>query len=362
MCLYPRLIKNPRYIPNKKNKGRPPKCTDIRKLYVPTGCGNCIECRKQKARQWQVRLTEELKVHKYNYFTTLTFSNEKLAELMQSYDLCEGNAIAGKAVRLFLERWRKKYKKSLTHWFITERGHTGTERIHLHGVIFSDTEITNEELQKYWQYGYTDTGEYCNNRSINYIVKYVTKIDLDHKTFKADIFCSAGLGKAFTENEFYQNVYKYKPHNTPEWYALPNGQKLNLPIYYRNKFYDEPTRENMWTDLLDKDTRYVRGIEIQNASKNENLYFNILRQAQDENERLGYGNRDKEWQKEPYNITLRMLNAHTHVKDARVREQHELADIADVTGAPSARPSTSYNIETNNNITCAEIQEKLNKF
>ena len=56
MCLYPTYVKNPKYKPNKKNKGKPPVCKDRRLLYIPTKCGCCIECRKEKQREWRVRL------------------------------------------------------------------------------------------------------------------------------------------------------------------------------------------------------------------------------------------------------------------------------------------------------------------
>ena len=64
MCLYPTLIKNKRYLPNKKNGGLVPRCDDDRKLLVPIGCGKCIECAKKKQREWQVRLLEDIKEHK----------------------------------------------------------------------------------------------------------------------------------------------------------------------------------------------------------------------------------------------------------------------------------------------------------
>ena len=53
MCLYPKKIKNPKYLPNKKNNNNPPEITDERVKYVPVGCGNCMECRKQKKREWE---------------------------------------------------------------------------------------------------------------------------------------------------------------------------------------------------------------------------------------------------------------------------------------------------------------------
>lgn len=83
MCLYPQLIKNKKYTANKKNKGKPPKIKDKRTEYVPIGCGKCIECLKQKAREWQVRLQEEIKTNKKGTFVTLTFSNENIQKLTE---------------------------------------------------------------------------------------------------------------------------------------------------------------------------------------------------------------------------------------------------------------------------------------
>ena len=72
MCLYPTFIKNKKYLPNKKNRYNPPIPKDDRVLYVPVGCGKCIECMKQKSRAWQVRLHEEIKDHKDKLYVTLS--------------------------------------------------------------------------------------------------------------------------------------------------------------------------------------------------------------------------------------------------------------------------------------------------
>ena len=61
MCLYPKLILNRKYLPNKKNGGIPPKCPDERLRYVTAACGKCYECRKQKARGWLARMENEAK-------------------------------------------------------------------------------------------------------------------------------------------------------------------------------------------------------------------------------------------------------------------------------------------------------------
>ena len=141
MCIYPRLIQNKKYVANKKNKGEPPKAKDKRVLAVPVGCGKCFECRKKKANDWRVRLTEELKHDKTGVFVTLTFNTESLKRLSKGLEELKGyekdNAIATKGVRMFLERWRKKHKKSVKHWPITELGGGRYEHLHIHGIIFT---------------------------------------------------------------------------------------------------------------------------------------------------------------------------------------------------------------------------------
>lgn len=137
---------NPKFKPNKKNGGKPPICTDERIKYIPISCGNCIECRKKKARDWRVRLLEEYKTDQSGQFVTLTFSEEKLKAAEIKAETREANQVATVAIRDFLERWRKKYKRSVKHWFITELGHKNTERLHIHGIIYTDK--TAEEIEE----------------------------------------------------------------------------------------------------------------------------------------------------------------------------------------------------------------------
>ena len=82
MCLYPKLIKNKKYTKNKKNGGIIPTVSDNRVLYVTAACGKCFECRKQKARAWQVRMSEELRENPNAIFVTLTISDESFEHLM----------------------------------------------------------------------------------------------------------------------------------------------------------------------------------------------------------------------------------------------------------------------------------------
>lgn len=283
MCLYPRLIKNRKYTETKKNNGIIPVADDARVLLVPVGCGKCIECSKQKARQWQVRLAEEIRTDKTGKFVTLTFSNESIKEL---YKKTEGdgyerdNNIATYAVRKFLERWRKKHKKSVKHWLITELGGKGTENIHIHGIIWTNKE--NEEISERWGYGSITIGKrvyvngkainnnstgYVNDETITYISKYITKKDAKHKEYNGKILTSAGIGSKYVERPDAKNN-KYNGENTREEYVTRTGQKLSMPIYFRNKIYTEEEREKLWLMKLDKEERWVLGQKI-DISKEE---------------------------------------------------------------------------------------------
>ena len=101
----------------------------MRTYYVPVKCGKCLECKQQKQREWIVRLSEEIRNDNKCLFVTLTFNETNL----KSFQCSDENEIATLAVRLFLERIRKKTGKSVKHWLITELGEE-KGRIHLHGL------------------------------------------------------------------------------------------------------------------------------------------------------------------------------------------------------------------------------------
>lgn len=309
MCLYPRLILNKKYLPTRKNNFQPPVLKDGRLKYVSVGCGKCIECLKQKAREWKIRLNEELKEQTHAYFVTLTFDCDKLESLMKETKQGETNALATIATRRFLERYRKKNKVSLKHWLITELGHTGTERIHLHGLLFPKEEMTKEEIEKIWNYGWVFVGEYVNGKTINYITKYVTKLDTDHKHYVPIILCSSGIGSSYFKSARNTHAHAFNNTRTRGFYKLPDGTILNLPIYYRNHFYTEEQREELWKQKIDKHTIYVLGTPYDiSTDEGRHIYEEVLKSAQEYNRLCGYGDDSKEWKKHNYNVTLRMLN------------------------------------------------------
>lgn len=254
MCLFPRLIKNPKYKPNKKNKGVVPPCVDYRHKWVPVSCGVCEECLKRRANDWKVRLLNEAKSSEGGLYITLTFSEESLEALEGDSE----EAKATRAVRLLMERIRKKHKRSKKHWFVTELGQTSTERIHIHGLIWG---IEAEDLRKLWKYGWCKLIPVINEAVIGYIVKYIFKKDEKHPDFKAKVYASPGIGAKWI-GTITAKRSKYRREKTQDNYELRNGTKIAMPMYYRQKLYTEKQRENLWSMKLNKGVRYVGGVRF----------------------------------------------------------------------------------------------------
>lgn len=261
MCLYPTYLKNPKYRPNKKNKGKPPVCKDRRLLYIPTKCGCCIECRKEKQREWRVRLEEELRSN-FGYFTTLTISPEGIKEIEEKSSLKweeNPNEIATKGLRLFLERVRKETGKSIKHWCVTELGEK-KDRIHLHGIFFGQKSA--ELIRKHWKYGFVFIGGYCNSRSINYMTKYMLKVDIKHPLFKQIVLASAGIGAGYMDRlDYLWQKQNYKNINVAT-YTFRNGTKMAMPKYYKDKIFTEKEREKMWINNLNRGLLWIYGEKV----------------------------------------------------------------------------------------------------
>lgn len=281
-------------MPTKKNKGVVPPCPDERLRYVTAACGKCYECRKQKRRAWQVRLGEEVRNDPDVIFVTLTISDESWEKLRKKYSYSSEDDYIKKMVRLFLERIRKETKKSVKHWLTTERGEQNTERYHLHGLIWGDKNGILTTL--HWQYGFVYIGEFVNEKTCNYVTKYITKRDEKHKDFVPITLCSAGIGAGYL-NRPDSKLNRYRESKTNETYRLRNGIKLNLPIYYRNKLYTDEEREQLFLEKIKKGKVWIMGQECD--IRDETTYFAMLHDAQKRARQL-HGDDPVKWDEAKY--------------------------------------------------------------
>lgn len=278
MCIRPLRIRNKKYLPSRKNNYNPPVPTDERLRYIEVPCGKCYECRKRKANAWSIRLIEEIKVKSFGegnqelipHFMTLTFSDDSINTLKEKYNLQDENEIAGKAIRLFTERYRKRFKHGLKHWLISEVGEK-KGRIHLHGIIW--TALNNDEIKNMWSYGWADCGKYVSEKSMSYFTGYVNKFNKDHPDFQSKIWASKGLGKEYLTDVIMQQK-AYNGEKTQYYYTTSTGHKVAMPDYYKKKIYSDEERELLYLQFLDKPTIFIDGVEV---DKNDFKKIEMLR-------------------------------------------------------------------------------------
>lgn len=298
MCLFPKIIKNRHYIPNKSNNFHPPKCNDPRKLWVPAACGDCLECRKRKINEWTIRCEWELKTNTQPaYGITFTFSDESL----DSFNEPDPNILCQRAVRLFIKRWVRKFSKSPKYWLIPEIGQNNTERIHMHGIIWTAEEP--EYINLIWQYGNTKI-EKASLETIPYAMKYFIKPDMKHQGFKGRIISSKGIGKGFLYSTEVARIRKQD--EGVEYVKNRRGFKTAVPNYWRKKILSDQERDARWTKLLDKETRYVLGERIDvSTPEGEAEYEACLKYYQRRNKELGFN--ESPWDIKSYRKERRNL-------------------------------------------------------
>lgn len=256
MCIDERIIRNKKYVPNKKNNYEGRVCKDERMRYIKVGCGVCPECMKAKGRSWQLRLSREIKENEGASFVTLTFDNENLERMMRWGGGSSENELVAKEVRKFLEEWRGRHKRSPRHWLITEKG-AENGRIHLHGIMW----LEKKDLKKEWGRGMVWVGEYVGERTIGYITKYITKIDYVNKGFIGKIFTSKGIGSGIIEIAK-RMVYDEEGREVELVRWSEGSIRGALPKYVKDRIYTEEGREEIWTKKLDLEEEYVCGYTI----------------------------------------------------------------------------------------------------
>ena len=165
----------------------------------------------------------------------------------------------------------------------------------MHGIVWTDEK---EDIGKIWKYGKIWIGKYVSERTVNYIVKYVNKVDQKHKEYNSKIYASKGIGRGYLERKDAQrNIYK--TGETIETYKTREGIELALPIYYRNKLYSDDEKEKLWIEKLDKEERYVCGVKV-DISEGEEKYYKLLENKRIINKRLGYGDDEVNWERKKY--------------------------------------------------------------
>lgn len=121
-------------------------------------------------------------------FITLTFAeNEK-------YELTRERVLG--CFKRFKERFKKAYGSGFEYIAIIERGTRGTQRLHIHMVVFGLPFIYKKRLEKIWEYGFIKINQTQDtDGAVDYILKYLEKTLEDNYIEKGKrfYFTSKGL-------------------------------------------------------------------------------------------------------------------------------------------------------------------------
>ena len=290
------------------------------------------------------------------YFVTLTVNDKEfdelrkaaIAEIRKKYEKWDEPVIKKMiekglknddkpiriAVKRFRERWRKKYGESIQHWLVTERGHKGTERVHLHGILWqNDVGVkptmsrkgkeakSNDEYSRKWKYGYVFTGDRCNNTTANYITKYITKADKKHKEYRARIMCTPGIGKEWITKLNIRDSKEEYEINERKIVRRNNGFLQKMPKYYQEKVWNKEEREEHWLKNIEKPRECRVGGELLKIDTEEkvNILTEMIVQKQQDNggepERINSGIR--KWNVEKYIADYTRYNFGVEVEDKK---------------------------------------------
>lgn len=256
MCLYPIKIPNPMFV---KHSGELSPHYDTRLLekefseleikgfkhkdlsrydtHIVVPCRKCHECLRSEAQQWRFRLEQESKKYSpssRHIFVTLTFND-------RYYDYNNPTDIS-RYLREFSDTLYLRFGRRLRHWYVTELGEKN-HRLHLHGIIYDFPRITENGYdlkgkplnlwfeKNLWKFGFVWIG-YVDNRTFNYVTKYITKPQKTDWYHKPRVYCSPRLGN---DDDLVLDKLKSLSLSTGDFLFAKNGKSRFLPKYYRNQ-------------------------------------------------------------------------------------------------------------------------------
>lgn len=286
---------------------------------LPIACGQCTECRLQKAREWANRLYLEKQNYKEDecWYITLTYDDVYLpfhtTRNCDTGEEIEGVSLDKKHMQKFLRDLRRYYKynyniQGIRFFGCGEYGEE-TERPHMHLIMFGLpldlTKLkaagknklgqqlwTHEVIEKIWKKGGIKIGRVTWD-SCCYVARYVMKKQTGENAktyYKAlgrippfvNMSRNPGIGRAYFEENAY---YIYETDSIPianrkttELVKPPKAFDRWMEEYFQEEMEElkEKRRKeaeerehfkNMLTDLSPEEQRVSRDMQIKNRTK-----------------------------------------------------------------------------------------------
>lgn len=255
--------------------------------YVPVPCGKCPECLKRRSSDWTFRLEQEAKIHKRQFFVTLTYNNDEIPITENGF-----MTLRKKHVQDYFKRLRRRTRSYLRYYMCGEYG-TQFKRPHYHLILFTDTNCAEDDIIRSWVnpesgylFGHVHFGA-VEPASIQYTVQYYDKGDWypDHGRDDREpefSLMSKGLGKNFLNNE----TANYIISRPDRQYIYNKGFRQTIPRYYIRRIFEYAGTEQI---VETHPSFAIHVSDMQELRKQRNL---ITKKLQDEKEQPDVNDRD----------------------------------------------------------------------
>lgn len=244
-----------------ERKGIPSSHSFVTKEFVEVPCGRCFECQLARKRQWTFRSIAESRMHKFNYFLTITYDDDHVK-------------MTNKPEMQKFVKYLRRLGFDFKYYLVGELGNQ-SKRPHYHMAMFSDTPIIDGKiwssgknplyrsatLEKAWLnkgqilYGRLDAA------SIRYTLGYINAKEKD-QTFA---LMSKNLGRSTFEEKLDQDVY---------YFGTGDGNfiKGTLPRYLKKKYGLASPYDPMIQKAAEANLVYVYGEDLEDIrDKKESL-------------------------------------------------------------------------------------------
>lgn len=229
---------------------------------VEVPCGQCIACRLNRAREWQVRIMHEKKMHKESCFLTLTYDQEHAPWVSDFRTTLYKPDVQGfmKRLRSYISPVKVRFylcgeygeKKGRAHYHVCLMGFRPTDLVFYKHTSAGDLWIS-PTLNKLWSNGHVIVAN-LDYDSAGYVARYCTKL-LTGKASEwykernlvpefALMSRRPGIGATWLE-KFGNEV---KEHHS----VVAKGREMAPPRYYKDKIYDEMDRDIVRSRVVDK--------------------------------------------------------------------------------------------------------------
>lgn len=205
-------------------------------------CGKCADCKARRISGWSFRLMKEAEIHTSAFFVTLTY--EKPPMTPKNF-----MTINKRDLQLFFKKIRK-YGDTIKYYACGEYGGK-FDRPHYHVILFG---AKVENIQRAWTHGYVHFGE-VTGASVGYTLKYMAKDGKIPKHQNDDRLPEFALmSKKMGSNYMTTRMIKWHLLDLYNRYyvPLPDGKKIAMPRYYKEKIYTSLEREMIGKEMVNQ--------------------------------------------------------------------------------------------------------------